>query len=112
MALFEVVDLIGQSPLSPDVGVLDVAREALDEGLDALGHVRKVGFLDVRTDDVKDFVVALQCGLEILLSVDQAPGSTETLRPGPERNPGILTGTAKPAASGRRDHPHPSMESS
>jgi hypothetical protein len=49
-------------------------------------------------------------GWKILLSVDQAPGSTETLRPGPERNPGILTGTGEPARRPREAVANPNLE--
>jgi hypothetical protein len=56
--LLEVIDLVCESALPPDIGVLDDALKALDEALDPLGDAGQVGLVDVGTNDVKDLVVA------------------------------------------------------
>ena len=68
MALAQVVDLVGQAALAPDVGVLDAALEAFDEPLDLLGDIGKIRLLDVGPDYVKDLVVAKQLGWDDFLS--------------------------------------------
>src|SRR5262249_44396767 len=84
LTLAEVLDLVREPAAAPDVGLLDGATQALDQLVDRGDRRLQLLVVELRADDVQDFIIPEQGFISSLW--DRAPANGTMGWPaGPER---------------------------